>query len=87
MVPEKKSKKTKGKAEVVIPDWAEVRSNLVSKIQLLQSLISNPELNFDLDFLDRAKVELQRMNKENKYRNRLELDQKIIDEINSKKKK
>lgn len=25
LVPEKKSKKSKGKAEVVIPDWAEVR--------------------------------------------------------------
>ncbi len=87
LVPEKMSKKSKGKIEVIIPEWAEVRANLIQKIQLLQSLINNPELKFDQDFLERSKIELLRMNKENKYRNRIELDQKIIDEINSKKKK
>lgn len=87
MEPAKKTKKVKGKSEFIVPDWAQPRQNLVQKIQLLQRLVNDADLKFDQEFLDRAKEELQRMNKENKYQHRVELDQKIIDEINSKSKK
>ena len=87
----KKRKKKKGKKEEeekkTIPEWAEDRKMLIESYKKLEELILDENLNFEAEFVERSKKEIKRMQKENKYRLRIELDLKIIAEFNAKKRK
>ena len=83
----KKKKKKKGQKEepeYVIPEWAEDRKTLIAMYKELEELIKFENLGFDEKEKADIKKELERMQKENKYRNRIELDLKIIEEHNAK---
>lgn len=82
----KGKKKNKGPLYVFPPEY-EDRMKLTSDIQIFEGLMGDPENGATPEDLAKAKVELARMKQEEVFRKRLESDQKIIDDINNKKKK
>lgn len=86
--PKRNRRNKKKKQEIEFPSWARERKELLQRMQDLEALLEDPDVTVG-GLLREKEIneQIARMVKENKFRVRIEKDQRLIEEFHSKGRK